>query len=586
MNYEKYMSVTDFKNMIRSISPDQRAEILSMYLKDRIVFNNDTLYVIDSNIIYQSMSKTETYMLSTVTNFILQSWNKINETDRVDIKEIKGYNKVFENAYVKSYLPQLTTRLTNDKIKMDLYFKQIHFKNGYINLETGKFYKRVLGKHFITKSISYNYKPSKKEVRNELLHEISKIYPKQNVLHTILTILGSALTGLATKDAYLMFLIGKSSAGKSTILDLAKYATEIYVKQIKPDTFTEGKNTDKIVNTYENAVYIRITWLNEPKDRKFDNAFIKSWADGECNAEKLYKEGSHDFKHFSLTIFTANNMPNIQVSEGVQRRIRAYEHTSKFVEDDELVDEELNIYLADTEFKINFQHSEDSKLALVDILVEYAKKWLENKKIVLPDEFKETANEILESNDVIQDFIDGYIVKTDLEAERIGKNVMLKMFSEAYPNKHLTEMQLTSELKTRGLKYNRQLRSDGVQGSFLGVKVKDQSLFNKHDKAPTNNNDDEKIEMSDKIDNQRDIIKYLISVLNKHNITPDEQYLMEYKELIQTKVEVEKAPTKKVMVKPNECMLNTQKVKHTEKAKKVINMEDYPIEGDDILKFL
>jgi hypothetical protein len=122
-----------------------------------------------------------------------------------------------------------------------------------------------------------------------------------------------------------------------------KYTTECYVKQIKPDTFVEGKNTDKIVNTYEKSPFIRVTWLNEPKDKKFDAAFIKSWADGECNAERLYQEGSHDFRHYSLTIFSANNMPNIQVSEGVQRRIKALEHTSKFTNIKKDVNEEENI---------------------------------------------------------------------------------------------------------------------------------------------------------------------------------------------------------------------------------------------------
>lgn len=37
--------------------------------------------------------------------------------------------------------------------------------------------------------------------------------------------------------------------------------------------FMDGKNTDKIVNTYDKSSFIRITWLNER---------------------------SHDFKHYSM----------------------------------------------------------------------------------------------------------------------------------------------------------------------------------------------------------------------------------------------------------------------------------------------
>jgi hypothetical protein len=119
-----------------------------------------------------------------------------------------------------------------------------------------------------------------------------------NAMEAILTILGAALTGIAIRGSYILFFIGDGSAGKSTVMDLTKYTVECYLKQIKPDMFVEGKNTDKIVNTYDRSPFIRITWLNEPKDKRFDAAFFKAWGDGECNAEKLYAEGSHDFKHY------------------------------------------------------------------------------------------------------------------------------------------------------------------------------------------------------------------------------------------------------------------------------------------------
>jgi len=467
------MDITDFKNMIRSVSPDQRANIVKKYLLDKIIFNRDDCYSLNEDImIYTIVSKQEGSLLSITSKLILDSFENLSNTHQEDIKEIKLYNKIFENAYIKTYIPQLITQLTNNNIKFDLYFKEIHFKNGYMNLETKTFEKRKIGKHYITKCISYEYHESKVEKRNELYKEISKIYPNKNVMKTILLTLGSAITGLAVRDSYLLFLIGISSAGKSTILELAKYTTEIYVKQIKPDTFIEGKNTDKIVNTYERSPYIRITWLNEPKDRKFDSTFIKSWSDGECNAEKLYQEGSHDFKHYSITILSANNMPNIQVNEGVQRRVRAYEHTSKFVDDIKSVDEAKHRYLVNKDFKTIFSESIEMKLAFFDILLEYASIWLKDKTIVLPDEFKSCTNAILESNDHIQDFIDGYLEKTKYDGDRIGKNEMLKLFLNVYPNRHITDLQLTQELKLRGIEYDRKKRTKGIQGSFINVQLK------------------------------------------------------------------------------------------------------------------
>jgi hypothetical protein len=423
-------------------------------------------------------------------------------------------------------------------------------------MEAKEFKKRVIGKDYITKYISRDFKESNTKRKDKLLKELAKIYPNKKILKAILTILGSALTGLAVRDSYLMFLIGKSSAGKSTILDLTKYATEIYVKQIKPDTFVEGKNTDKIVNTYEKALYIRLTWLNEPKDRKFDSAFIKSWADGECNAEKLYQEGSHDFRHFSLTIFTANNMPNIQVSEGVQRRMRAYEHKSKFTENENEVDEINNIYLADKDFKSIFEHSDKDKNAFVEILVEYAYKWLQTKKLELPEEFSECTNTILDMNDHIQDFIDGKLTITKNDENRIGKQQMLKLFTTACPNRHLTELQLISELKNRGVIYDRKKRFNNVQGCFIGVEQK-----GIHDDDEDNINLEEYKYMKNKVKESDQKLLFMYELLKKHNIKIDDKSINDYvkdKEVEEVKQMEEIKEVEKPKESPASAKLHTQ----------------------------
>jgi hypothetical protein len=461
---DKYLTLKEFKTIMKAISPVQQSEVISKYLKNKIVISNGDVYIINDDMVYEIERDHENEILFQVSKLLLTSFNKLADDDKEEIKEIKDYKKAFKNASIRSYLPQLTTDLKVKNIEFDIYSNVIHFKNGYYDFKSKSFHKRELGKHFVTKCISYDYAPSLKEARNQLFQELAKIYPKENVLNAILTIIASALTGKAIRDSYLLSLLGRASAGKSTILDITKYTTECYVKQIKPDTFIEGKNTDKIVNTYHKCPYIRITWLNEPKDKRFDSTFIKSWADGECNAEKLYLEGSHDFKHYSLTFFTANNMPNIQVDGGVARRIKAYEHTSCFVENDKDTNHKENIFLANKDFKSDFEQSTASKLAFFDILAEFAHKWLENKKIDLPEEFTETTLNIIDSNDHIKDFVDGCLKITGDENDKIGKNEMLKYFSVKYPNKHLHVNQLVTLLKEKKLKYNRQWRINGVQG--------------------------------------------------------------------------------------------------------------------------
>lgn len=160
------MTEKEFKKRMHSISTNQR------------VSNNDVCYILNDNLVYERQSKSDNAILSIISSFLLDSWENLDKDEQKEIKTtINGYNKIFENVYSKAYIAQFVTKFTRDDIKFDLYFKQIHFINGYVNLETKKVCKRVVGKYFITKCIAYNYTKPKKQIKNkgkELLKELKK----------------------------------------------------------------------------------------------------------------------------------------------------------------------------------------------------------------------------------------------------------------------------------------------------------------------------------------------------------------------------------------------------------------------------
>ena len=242
---ETYLTCSEFKKMIRSISPNESSVIIGKYIKNKIIFNNEKCYIVNDLIVYENTKNSENQILNIVSTLLFESFQQLKADEKDDLKEIKTYEKVFKNSNIKEYIPQLVKELTKNDFKFDSYFSQIHFKNGYKDLATKQFHKRTLGKDFITTCISYDYKESSKETRNKVFREIAKIYPSKPVLTAILTIIASALTGLAVRDSYLLFLLGIASAGKSTILDLTKYTTECYVKQVKPDMFVDGNKKRK-----------------------------------------------------------------------------------------------------------------------------------------------------------------------------------------------------------------------------------------------------------------------------------------------------------------------------------------------------
>ncbi len=476
MEGKNLLSYADFENILQAISPVEVANIISPYFENKIIYHNDVCYKINDNLIYKDITKkASSTLLNDVSKLIITSFRNLEKKQQQNIrdKELRNKQGLFDNTDIKKYEPQLIYNLTNNDIKFDSYLNIVHFINGYFNFELNRFFPRRLGEHYITICINHEYKKSNPYDKINIYKELKKIYHRKDVLDSMLSIIGSALTGQAIRGSYILFLIGNASAGKSTLLDMAKCAFGCYVKQIKPDTFSEGKSQDKIVNTYFKGSYIRLSWINEPKDKPFDIPFLKAWADGECNSERLYEEGSHDFKHYSLTIFTSNTMPRLKLDGGVKRRIRALKHTSRFTPNLNEVNEGEHVYYANDDFKYNFENSIDMKLAFFNLIADYTYDWLlKFKKINLPEEFTETANDILESNDIIRDFIDGNIDITDNEKDKIGKNKMLEIFNKSYPNKHFEVTQLTTLLKEKGLKYNRQLRYNNIQGSFYGVRCK------------------------------------------------------------------------------------------------------------------
>eukprot|EP00981_Chlorochromonas_danica_P008323 scaffold2114_cov154-Ochromonas_danica.AAC.1 len=196
-----------------------------------------------------------------------------------------------------------------------------------------------------------------------------------------------------------------------------------------------------------------------------DTNRFKSFVEGTVYVKLLYENGTHEVKHYSIPIFTANNMPNLHMDSGVERRLRGYTHTSKFVEKDHLVDEKNHVYKV---HKGLLEDIEKHQLldTFVDILASYAKEWIDNGEtdIVLPD-----------SSDQFKDSIDSMLEfrgknESEYGVNRIGKNEMLELYSEMYPRRPINHQILRTSLCERGVKWDRNLRgNDQTKGCYVGI---------------------------------------------------------------------------------------------------------------------
>jgi len=379
------------------------------------------------------------------------------------------------------------------------------FNNGYVDLKDGSFKQRNHNEHYITEYISRDYEPSTKKQQKKILKFIKKTYPNEDDLKCILLNLGSALSGKSNSDQTNLFLLGKGSSGKSTLMLLTLATIECYFKELQSDTFSHGNTKiDKILNTFTKTPHIRIIWVNEMKDTKIDETLFKSFCEGKLQTTKVYEDGTFNFPHYGKCFITANTMPNIKVDSGVSRRFVGYTHTSEFTHDKTKVNEENHIYEVNKNFvddiiEMNLLN------AWFDILCKYCKKWLNGKKPKYTLNFQETKSTVMDSNDIFQDFIDSELRITNNPNDKIGKDLMYQLFKTKYPKKYLTILQVINSLKEKKLTYDCQRRYEKVKGSFIGVCIADDRDDNPEEEIENNNT------------NKQDTIEQQLLKLKKDN---------------------------------------------------------------------
>ncbi len=478
MKFEKsdLLSYEEIENILSNDSPNDRAEIICAKLKKYAFIFDGELYLYDTNlIVYKKIDiNISDQILCVISGYLTESKRMLSkeQSKLLSLERKSEYQKFCENAYINKMLPQLTTNLMETETKFKGDFYEIHYKNGYLNLKNLKFEKRIPNKHFITNYIPRDYIPSTEAQRTEFLRRIGKIYPVQEDLNAILFILGSALTGKATKEQKILFLLGTGSNGKSAILQILENSICGYMETLEEEAFSmTNKNPDKTFSTFMNRPHIRIIWNNEPKADQMNASTFKKFVEGEMKGKLLYKNAVHNFNHNALPIFTANFLPNIKIDGGVKRRFRGYNHTSLFTTNKNEVDEKNHIYLVDRDLVDNMKN--DNLLeAFIDILAKYANMWINGEEIPNPKSFQIATEEMMEVNDHIQDFIDAKlkILQTQDKKNRIGKTKMLELYHSLYPKKNLSVQQLISLLKVK-VSWDKELRcpETGIKGCFYNV---------------------------------------------------------------------------------------------------------------------
>ena len=475
------LTYSNFRLILKSSHACKIARIVHDVLKDRVFRKGKQLYLVEENLIVRQYDtdRQENKLITMISELFSDSFDNFLEVEQELILKEKSFNNICKNTGIKSFLPELNDYLFKE-IEFDNYKSQIHFKNGYIDIKTNTFKKRI-APNYILSYINRDYKPSTEKSRNVINKIINQIYPIEEDRNIVLSIISSAFSGFCEIDRSNLFLLGKTSAGKSFMMKMLRIAfEEVYIKEFSSETFAKNNNDrNKILNEFLKYKTIRICWINELSSNKIDDNLFKSFCEGLVTTTSLYKDGFNTINHKAKVIMTANSIPNIIVDSGITSRIIAYDHISEFVNNPKFVDIKNNKYLGNKLLIENIENNNNLKNAIIDILLDHCRLWMETGSIPeLSESFNKSKSDIVTSNDSFQDFIDGQLIYTGDDKDKIGKNEMKQAYKDSTDDKYITINTIISSLRSKlcndkPIIYNGNVRSGGVRGSFIGLKFKE-----------------------------------------------------------------------------------------------------------------
>jgi P4 family phage/plasmid primase-like protien len=217
-------------------------------------------------------------------------------------------------------------------------------------------------------------------------------------------------------DANNLFVMGdtytvqKNSNGKSKILELYEKAFGEYCCTLPIALLTQKRGASNSASPeLARAKSKRFACLQEPgENERLNIGLMKEMTGGDkLYARGLYREGT-EFKPQFKMILTCNHLPVVPSDDGgTWRRIRVVRFESRFCEHPD--PNKPNEFPIDTELNTRF---DDWKEPFMSLLIEYYKKIVTNK-IKEPDEVMECTREYQRRNDIIMEFLDTAVEKSE-----------------------------------------------------------------------------------------------------------------------------------------------------------------------------
>jgi phage/plasmid-associated DNA primase len=324
--------------------------------------------------------------------------------------------------------------------KLDTNLNLIAFKDYLFDLEL-KTFRKIKKDDYISKTVGYKYKEVNPIIRNDLMKKIYSMFMTDNkdiegkeTADYVLLSLGWALFGNKLEKCNIF--VGAGANGKSLLLTTldSKALGDYYIAQFN-DFLTSNKLGDAPNPALCASVGCRHLVVSEPnnKDQKrnekipFNISFLKTITGNDIiTTRNLYKHKLISFVPSFTPFVCANDIPAIKVCDNsLPRRLNVTKFKMTFTENPD-TDNKTHKKM-DYDIKKLFQTEEYARqylLVLIDLVLE--NKDIKNFKV--PNVVQKTTQEYFESNNIIKQFIEQWIVKSDNPNEYIKSGDLKSIF--------------------------------------------------------------------------------------------------------------------------------------------------------------
>ena len=480
--------------LVNSINKNSIAfcDYIVKHLSEKVKIANKRLYAWNAETcLFEQHDSIDDWIITMVTQFIcdtLESYitqltGEMNALSKLDDKDkiieydhkiqvaVQYQKKYTQLPNIRNIMHQLRTKLEDNEFydKLDCKKNVLNFKNGVLNLETGKFRARTI-KDAFSKCLNYDYSPkTNKKIRDKILTIYKQIF-NDNDEHLEFNLLWQAysLTG-ETKEQKMCFYQGESASnGKSTTLKILHKVFPAYVEKLEQDIFNKRSN-DKHKYLIKCEKPTRAIYIEEIDDSKLDAKALKDFVDGSKLCVKIMYGTSANIEIQAKVYLIVNGLPRMDNDNGIERRLLLQQFKNQFrdVTDPAHKPNTKGHYVKTKEIDLLFDKTE-YKNELVNIILDYTKKYYKDG-LVIPAFVKQHAQELCEVNDDMKMFIDERFEITNNEKDIIGKDAFCELYHHVFDKKEQW-VSILADAKRIGLQYDKARRSGGHKGVFVGIK--------------------------------------------------------------------------------------------------------------------